>query len=43
MDKYAVLANETINDNPSNAIGATGAKYRVVLGNITFGKKEITK
>lgn len=36
---FAVLANETMNRNPSNVIGATGAKERVVLGNITFGKR----
>lgn len=34
----AVLANETLNKNCSNVIGATGAKERVVLGNITLGK-----
>jgi anhydro-N-acetylmuramic acid kinase len=34
---FAVLANETINHNCGNVIGATGAKKRVVLGNITFG------
>lgn len=35
---FAVLANEAVNGNPGNVIGATGAKERVVLGNITFGK-----
>ncbi|ERI95215.1 anhydro-N-acetylmuramic acid kinase [Clostridiales bacterium oral taxon 876 str. F0540] len=32
---FAVLANETINDNAGNVLGATGAKERVILGNIT--------
>ena len=36
---FAVLANETINHNCGNVIGATGAKERVVLGNITFGMR----
>lgn len=32
---FAVLGNETLNNNPSNAIKATGAKEYVILGNIT--------
>jgi len=32
---FAVLANETINGNAGNVLGATGAKERVILGNIT--------
>lgn len=32
---FAVLANETINDMASNVLGATGARERVILGNIT--------
>lgn len=32
---FAVLANETLNNNCSNIIGATGAGKRVLLGNIT--------
>ncbi|WP_044642362.1 anhydro-N-acetylmuramic acid kinase AnmK [Risungbinella massiliensis] len=32
---FAVLANETIHGNPSNAPKATGAKEHVILGNIT--------
>lgn len=32
---FAVLANETMNGKASNVLGATGAKKRVVLGNIT--------
>lgn len=32
---FAVLANETINGMAGNVLGATGAKERVVLGNIT--------
>lgn len=32
---FAVLANETMHDMASNVIGATGARERVVLGNIT--------
>lgn len=38
---FAVLANETLNGNPGNVIGATGASKRVVLGNITPGKNYI--
>lgn len=37
---FAVLANETLNRRCSNIIGATGAKERVILGNITPGKLE---
>lgn len=36
---FAVLANETLNGICSNIKGATGARERVVLGNITPGKK----
>jgi anhydro-N-acetylmuramic acid kinase len=36
---FAVLANETMNRNSGNVIGATGAKERVVLGNITYGMR----
>ncbi|MGH4051420.1 MAG: anhydro-N-acetylmuramic acid kinase AnmK [Clostridium sp.] len=36
---FAVLANETLNDNCGNVIGATGARERVLLGNITYGKR----
>lgn len=32
---FAVLANETLHGNPSNAPAATGAKKHVLLGNIT--------
>lgn len=32
---FAILANETMNGMESNVLGATGAKERVVLGNIT--------
>jgi anhydro-N-acetylmuramic acid kinase len=32
---FAVLANEAINGNAGNVLGATGAKERVILGNIT--------
>ncbi|WP_027625455.1 anhydro-N-acetylmuramic acid kinase AnmK [Clostridium lundense] len=32
---FAILANETINDNFGNVIKATGANNRVILGNIT--------
>lgn len=32
---FAVLANETVHGNPSNAPKATGAKEQVILGNIT--------
>lgn len=35
---FAILANETLNGIEGNVIGATGAKERVVLGNITPGK-----
>lgn len=35
---FAILANETLNGIEGNIIGATGAKERVVLGNITPGK-----
>jgi anhydro-N-acetylmuramic acid kinase len=31
---FAVLANETIHENPSNIIGATGAKKQTALGKI---------
>lgn len=36
---FVVLANETLNGFAGNVIGATGAKDRVILGNITPGKK----
>jgi anhydro-N-acetylmuramic acid kinase len=36
---FAILANETLNGICSNVRGATGAKQRVVLGNITPSKK----
>jgi len=36
---FAVLANETLSGLSGNVIGATGAKERVMLGNITPGKK----
>lgn len=36
---FAVLANETLNGLSGNVIGATGAEERVILGNITPGKK----
>lgn len=36
---FAVLANETLSGLSGNVIGATGAKERVILGNITPGKK----
>ena len=36
---FAVLANETLNNNCGNVIGATGARERVLLGNITYGKR----
>lgn len=32
---FAVLANETLNGSCGNVMGATGAKKRVILGNIT--------
>lgn len=32
---FAVLANETLNGNAGNVLNATGAKERVILGNIT--------
>lgn len=35
---FAVLANETLNGSCSNVIGATGAKKRVILGNVTSVK-----
>lgn len=35
---FAVLANETLNGSCGNVLGATGAKERVVLGNITLGR-----
>lgn len=38
---FAVLANETLNGNCSNVLGATGAKKKVVLGNITPSVKRI--
>ncbi|MCY6960062.1 anhydro-N-acetylmuramic acid kinase AnmK [Clostridium brassicae] len=36
---FAVLANETMNGNCSNVMRATGAKKRVILGNITTVKR----
>jgi len=33
---FAILANETLHNNPSNVKTATGAKYPVILGNITY-------
>lgn len=33
---FAILANETWHQTPSNIISATGAKTQVVLGNITY-------
>lgn len=36
---FAILANETMNNNYGNVTGATGATERVVLGNITYGKR----
>lgn len=36
---FALLANETLNGCCGNVIGATGAKERVVLGNITPGRR----
>jgi len=36
---FAILANETLNGSFGNVLGATGAKERVVLGNITPGRK----
>lgn len=36
---FAILANETLSGLSGNVIGATGAKERVILGNITPGKK----
>lgn len=38
---FAILANETLNHKCSNIIGATGAKERVILGNITPPPKQI--
>ncbi|MBC2398396.1 anhydro-N-acetylmuramic acid kinase AnmK [Clostridium tetanomorphum] len=35
---FAILANETINNNYGNITKATGAKERVILGNITLVK-----
>ena len=32
---FAILANETINNNFGNVTGATGASNKVILGNIT--------
>ena len=40
---FAVLANETLNGMAGNVIGATGAKERVVLGNITPGRRRDIK
>lgn len=37
---FAILGNETIHNNPSNVLGATGASKQVVLGKITPVKKE---
>jgi len=36
---FAVLANETLNRSCGNVTGATGAKERVILGNITLGRR----
>lgn len=33
---FAILANETLNGNPSNVPSATGARKPVILGNITI-------
>lgn len=38
---FALLANETMEGMASNVIGATGARERVVLGNITPFYKEV--
>lgn len=38
---FAILANETLNGSCGNVIGATGASERVVLGNITPGRRNI--
>lgn len=40
---FAVLANETLNHRYSNLIGATGAKNRVILGNITPTPKTLSE
>ncbi|WP_354088027.1 anhydro-N-acetylmuramic acid kinase [Clostridium algidicarnis] len=40
---FAALANETLNGMAGNVIGATGAKERVVLGNITKGIRRDVK
>ena len=34
---FAILANATLNEDPNNVPGATGAKERVVLGKIIPG------
>lgn len=36
---FVVMGNETIHRQPSNVLGATGAKEPVILGNITYGKR----
>ncbi|EOY7169271.1 anhydro-N-acetylmuramic acid kinase [Clostridioides difficile] len=39
---FVILGNETLNNSFSNVISATGAKNKVILGNITpkpFGGK----
>lgn len=33
---FLILGNETLNMNPSNVIGATGAKSRAILGQINY-------
>ncbi|WP_240620182.1 anhydro-N-acetylmuramic acid kinase, partial [Peribacillus acanthi] len=33
---FALLANETVHQNPSNVPSATGAKQQAILGSITF-------
>ncbi len=33
---FAILANETLNGNANNALGATGASHRVVMGKVSF-------
>lgn len=38
---FAILANETLNGQPSNAPKATGARKRVILGSITYPTKSI--
>ncbi len=37
---FLILGNETLNMNPSNVIGATGAKLRAILGQINYYFKE---